>query len=330
MKKSYTIPASVAEKLVRHQLNLGDEPIELTPASTGRFSTTYFVKTLAATSEYVIRISPPDDLLMLFYERRMMRQEPELHQKIQAATQIPIPTILAYDFTRERIDRDYLIMNRMPGKSLAEMRGQLSSTQLEKIFRQWGELIAQLHSIKSSQYGYLGAHRPMPPQDRWDEAFEIMWSKMLDDCVNCGIYQDSDRKLGLKLWQLHRQAFDPHCPSVLCHMDLWVENVLVDATGQVTCLFDFDRACFGDAENEFAVGEYCGVTTEAFWEGYGSRFPMTREAAIRRWFYLLYEHQKYIIIRVSERHNDQPTARRYANECLRSMHHFLSTGQPYF
>lgn len=330
MSQPNTISPEKVKFLFSRQFNVKESELQLTPAGTGRFSITYFVKIAGDAHEYVIRIAPPDDLLQLFYEYRMMRQEPELHRLIQDATAIPIPTILKSDFSRELIDRDYLIMNRMPGRTLAEMRDSLSKIQFEQALREWGKWVAQLHTITNEKYGYIGGHHPMEPQNHWDAAFEIMWSKMLDDCLNCGIYQESDRILGLQLWQEYRPAFEPDCPATLCHMDLWIENVLVDDEGHVIALFDFDRACYGDMENEFAVAEYCGITTKSFWEGYGSQPAQTPESAVRRWFYLLYEHQKYIVIRISGRHHDCTSARRYADECRRLMRYFAQTGQPLF
>lgn len=326
----YQIDTETAGKLACHLLGEKNENVTVRPVSTGKFSSTFFVNIPNETSEYVIRISPPDDLLLLFYEKRMMRQEPEIHQLISQKTTIPIPDILAYDFSRKLIDRDFLIMNRMPGTPLSQMQHRLSRQQLMRVFREWGALVAQLHTITREKYGYLGAHHPMHPCTRWDDAFGVMWQKMLDDCVNCGIYTAAIQERALALWKRYRSAFVPDCPATLCHMDLWVENVLVDTSGRVSCLFDFDRACYGDAENDLAVAEYCGITNDAFWEGYGS-FPVrNREWAIRRWFYLLYEHQKYIVIRVSARKNDIPGAKKYAAECWLSIQNFWQTGVPEF
>ncbi len=320
----------VAEKLVRRKLNLDHIPLNLKLTGTGRFSTTYFVETPAEYEDLVIRIAPPDDMLFLFYEKRMMRQEPALHRLIQKKTNIPIPTILVYDFGRTLIERDYLIMNRMPGRSLAEMQMRLNSRQLNCTLREFGQYVAQLHTITANKYGYIGAHRPMEPQSTWQEAFAVMWEKMLDDCVNCGVYRSDDKKLGMNLLENYQDVFDFECPATLCHMDLWVENVLVDDEGHVTCLFDFDRACFGDVGNEFAVAEYCGLISDPFWKGYGSRTQVTHEYAIRRWFYLLYEHQKYIVISMSERRNDPARAKRYASQCLYSMNRFAQSDVPQF
>jgi len=320
----------IVEQLVRQKLNLNNITLKLMPTGTGRFSTTYFIETSPGHVDLVIRIAPPDDMLLLFYEKRMMRQEPALHRLIRKKTDIPIPTIITYDFSRSHIDRDYLIMNRMGGRSLSEMWIQLNQQQINCALKELGGYIAKLHTITADKYGYIGAHHPMEPQTNWHDAFALMWEMMLDDCVTCGIYSDQEKSLGMKIWQEYHHIFDFNTPATLCHMDLWIENVLVDNEGHVTCLFDFDRACFGDIENEFAVAEYCGLTTDAFWDGYGTRPRQTKEWAIRRWFYLLYEHQKYIVISVSERRNDINRAKRYAAECIHSMENFARTGIPQF
>ena len=71
-------------------------------------------------------------------------------------------------------------------------------------------------------------------------------------------------------------------------------------------MLDWDRALWGDPEIEFAVLDYCGISEPAFWEGYGSQRDNSREACIRRTFYLLYEVQKYILIRLVR--SKSPTA----------------------
>lgn len=320
----------VAEKLTCQKLKLRKDQFKLTPSATGKFSTTFFIETASDMDDYVIRIAPPDDLLQLFYEYQMMRQEPVLHRLIQKKTDIPVPPILAYDFSRSEIDRDYLIMKRMPGAPLSEIQYRFNQGQVNQVLRDLGYYVAKLHTITANKYGYIGAHHPMKAQSNWHNAFSIMWLKMLTDCLNCGIYTNDDVKRGQKLWLNYHNVFKHNCNASLCHMDLWAQNVLVNEEGNLTCLFDFDRACFGDVENEFAVAEYCGLTAGAFWEGYGSNPKITREWAIRRWFYLLYEHQKYIVISVSARRNDYARAQRYANQCRAAMEQFAKTGRPEF
>jgi aminoglycoside phosphotransferase (APT) family kinase protein len=320
------IDAAMALKLAAGLLHGQAEPTRAKPANSGKFSDTFFIASDGA-EEYVLRIAPPDSVRQLFYEYRMMRQEPGLHVRIQAETNVRVPTILACDFSREWIDRDYLLMNRLPGVPLSECAAALTREQQSAVLRRLGADVARLHRVHADAYGYLGPHAPMPPQENWHDAFAIMWARMIDDIVACGMYGDEERALAMRLWEKYRDAFDRAVPAALCHMDLWVANVLVE-DGRYSALFDFDRACFGDPENDFAVAEYCGLTTEAFWTGYGARPEATDDYWIRRWFYLLYEHQKYIVISVSSCRNDPPGAKRYASECLTSMAAFEATGEP--
>ena len=295
----------------------------------GKFSEVFAVK--GADREYVLRVAPEDDVRQIFYEYRMMRQEPAIHCRLKAETSVPVPEILAHDFSRKTIARDFLIMPRLPGTPLSEVR--LQRAPMERAFREWGGYVRQIHGIAEPQnrFGYVGEHRCMEPQASWRDAFLVMYRKLLDDIASCGVYDERTADLAFELVRQHSAVFE-HCTvSRLCHGDLWITNLLVMPDGHVTGVLDFDRACWGDIEWDLAIAEYCSVTRSPFWEGYGTQVQTaTGDAAIRRFFYLLYEHQKYIVISISSRRNDPHRARRYATECLNRMEHFRRTGQPIF
>jgi len=291
------------------RVNKGNLHFELVP--TGHFNTTYFVE--GADRPLVLRIAPPDSAGFLFYEKRMMAQEPEIHAIIRQRTSVPIPEILVYDSSRSYIDRDYLIMERLPGVPLTHFPAR--SAQLNRILYRVGCYLRQIHSITADKYGYLGAHRCMDPQEDWASAFEIMWNKLVDDVVTVGYYDKSEEHFVRGLFDCYRSVFDRPVTSRLLHMDIWAQNILVDGDGEVTGIVDFDRALWGDKEIEFAVLDYCGISEPAFWEGYGMERDLSTEAQIRRIFYLAYEVQKYIVIR-HLRHRDFSTARRYKDRSL--------------
>lgn len=309
---------------------LGGDGWSCTPFGAGKFSQTFAVRA-SGPEEYVLRIAPPDDLLQLFYERRMMRQEPELHRRLRAETSVPVPEIVGYDFSRRWIDRDFLILRRLPGLPLNQ--AGLEAEAYRRALREWGGYVAQIHSLQEAEnrFGYVGAHRCMDPAPSWREAFRIMYRKELDDIVACGVYDRETAARAQALLEEQLECFE-HCRrSFLCHGDLWVTNLLVLPSGRVTGVIDFDRACWGDVEWDLAIAEYCGITRPAFWEGYGRQVETRQgEAAVRRFFYLLYEHQKYIVISMSQRRNDPAGARRYAAECLAAMERYRRTGRPVF
>jgi fructosamine-3-kinase len=113
----------------------------------------------------------------------------------------------------------------------------------------------------------------------------------------------------LELFNRYREHFERPVLSTLLHMDVWSENILVDSSGNVTGLVDFDRALWGDVEIEYAVLDYCGISELPFWQGYGRERELSPPALIRRQFYLLYEIQKYMPISVWRRGNPARAAR---------------------
>ena len=300
------------------------------PFGAGKFSQTFEAVNQDGQS-YVLRIAPPDDMRQLFYEYRMMRQEPALHRRLQAETRVPVPPILAYDFSRRKIDRDYLIMPKLSGLPLSE--ANLSPAARAQALREWGEYVAQIHGLQDPQnrFGYLGEHHCMDPCPTWAEAFTTMMRRELDDTVATGIYSSGMAEQVMALLENNLAVFESCRQSRLLHGDLWVTNLLVAKDGAVTGVIDFDRACWGDVEWDLAIAEYCGVTAEPFWQGYGSQLEnKVGEAAVRRFFYLLYEHQKYIVISISSRHDNPARAQRYADDCRRAVENFRTAGRPVF
>ncbi len=318
---------ATAEQLVKAQL--GGDDWRIGPFGAGKFSSVFSVD--SPGGRYVLRVAPPDSLRQLFYEYRMMRQEPAIHARLLAETSVPVAQIVAHDFTRKLIDRDYLIMPRLEGTPLID--AQPSPEAMRRALGEVGQYVAQIHSLTDpdNRFGYLGEHRCMAPQASWREAFAAMYEKELRDIVDCGVYDGQIAKEAMKMLADHLDAFEQCDTSRLLHGDLWSANFLVQDDGEITAVLDFDRACWGDVEWDLAIVEYCGLDTEEFWAGYGRRVEThSGDAAIRRMFYLLYEHQKYIVISISDRHNNPARAARYAKDSLGAMNRFRKTGKPEF
>lgn len=304
------------ESLIRHHWGDLDGDISFQRIPTGKFNTSFFVR--AGDEQLVLRIAPPSDAVFVFYERDMMRQEPDIHQLVLSRTSVPAPRIFAFDDSHELTDRDFLIMERLPGRPLTQMGG----VAYDFVLRQIGAYLAQVHRLTEDRYGYLGAHSPMEPQNTWVEAFEIMWSKMIDDIVAVGHYDENESQFMRSLLDQYIALFDRPVPASLLHMDIWHQNILVDRARNVTGLVDWDRALWGDPEIEFAVLDYCGISEPAFWEGYGQERDKSGPARIRQVFYLLYELQKYIVIRHG-RGRDPVSARRHKQQVMGIVRKYL-------
>ena len=304
-----SFPTELLQRLVVDHLPLDPAHLVFEPIRTGKHNTSYYVG--GWETELVLRISPSDDAGFLFYERRMMAQEPQLHALLRAETAVPVAEILAYDDTRTLVDRDYLLMQRLPGRPVIE--AGLTNRELDGVLEQVGVYLRQMHTLVADRYGYLGAHQPMEAQPSWVEAFVVMWNKLLDDVVACGGYTEEEADAFRRLLEIYRPHFERPVPASLLHMDVWSQNILVDQRGRVTGLVDLDRALWGDPEIEFAVLDYCGVSEPGFWRGYGQERDTSFPAQIRARFYFLYEVQKYIPIRIWRR-NDPAQALQYKRQ----------------
>ncbi|MDO8684442.1 MAG: aminoglycoside phosphotransferase family protein [Armatimonadota bacterium] len=280
---------------------------------TGKFNSTYTID--GAERPLILRIAPPDDAGFVFYERNMMAQEPEIHSLILSRTSAPVPEILVYDNSRSIIDRDFLIMEKLPGRPLSDL-DDVTPEFYNRVLFQVGQSLRRIHSITAGSYGYLGAHKPMKPQLDWLDAFFIMWNSMINDIVDCGCYDDQESASMRRLLDDNLPHFTRKTPAMLLHMDVWSQNILVDDQGNLTGLIDLDRALWGDPEIEFAVLDYCGISEPSFWRGYGENRDTSPDAQIRTLFYLLYEIQKYIVIR-HYRSKDSDGALRYKAQVMR-------------
>lgn len=281
----------VLEACIRRHLPSRIAHMRLTRIPTGKFNTGYFVD--ADGEGFVLRIAPPADSVFLFYERNMMRQEPGLHRLLRKRTAIPVAEVVAFDDTHDLIDRDFILMRRLPGQPLCDR----PNAHYGRVMRRVGECLREVHSLTAERYGYLGEHRPMDPQPSWAEAFRVMWCLLIEDVAATGHYDRDEVNSLIALLDRHRALFDRAVPACLLHMDVWAQNILVGVSDELTGLVDWDRALWGDPEIEFAVLDYCGISTPDFWTGYGTPRDESPEARLRNIFYLLYEVQKYIVIR---------------------------------
>ena len=248
------MPISILPAIREKHFPETGKPQDLSRPRTGKFN-----QTLCFTldgRDLVLRMAPPPESGLLFYEKNMMAQEPRIHQLVRAKTSIPVPEILVYDDACDVAPRPFMVMERLPGTPLTAT----VKVDTEQVFAQVGGFLRELHeNIIGEKFGYTGAHHPMEPADSWPQAFGIMWHSLIDDIVACGGYKPEQEKLMRESFQRDRKVFDrPVRPSLL-HMDIWHQNILVDASGNVTGILDWDRALWGDPEIEFAVLDYCGV-----------------------------------------------------------------------
>ena len=266
------------------------------PIGAGLYNDAYMID--SDKGRFVLRIAPPDSAPKLFYEIDMMKSEVNIHRLVREHTDVPIPEIVYHDFSREIIDRDYLIMDYLDGRS-----GLFDEREL-------GRYVRQIHAIKSEVCGY--PERAAPTAKSWPGIFQTYVELIFKDCLSCGVIDRGEQKHFLSIYERHRDSVVDLSPSLL-HLDLWTQNILT-VDGKISALLDFDRGLYGDPELEFAVLDTYGYSTPAFFEGYGKPRPVDSDAQIRQRLYIVYELIKYAFIRTA-RGKSMSTGRSHVAQC---------------
>ncbi|HUW19148.1 MAG TPA: aminoglycoside phosphotransferase family protein [Sedimentisphaerales bacterium] len=268
------------------------------PVGAGHYNDSYYVD--SEKGKFVLRIAPPDSVPKLFYEIDMMKSEVGIHRLVRERTDLPVPQIVHYDFSRDVIDRDYLVMEYLEGGS-----GFFDESQL-------GRYVKQLHAVKSDEYGY--PERAVPVGKSWPDVFCTYVELILRDCLSCGVIDKNEYDHFMSIYGKYRHVIADVTASLL-HLDLWSQNILTQ-NGRISAILDFDRGLYGDPELEFAVLDTYGYSTPEFFEGYGAPRPCDYKALTRQRLYLVYELIKYAFIRTA-RGKSMSTGRRHVMQCKR-------------
>lgn len=276
-----------------------DKPIaRLNSFGSGLYNSVYRFE--LEKNEYILRIAPFDETPKLFYEVDMMHSEPAIHKLTQKQTNIPVPTVVYHDFSRNDFDRDYLIMEKLPGT--------VGGYNLKEL----GRYVSELHGIKQKEGKFGYPCRRFDMGDRWGDVFLDYAHRIFHDCRSAGAVTGEEHDYFTSIYLAYESVF-ADCDPCLLHLDLWRTNILTE-NGRITGILDFDRGLYGDKELEFAVLDTYSSATEEFFEGYGQPRPDSDDAEIRRVLYLVYELIKYAFIRLI-RGGSESIAAEHVRQC---------------
>jgi hygromycin-B 7''-O-kinase len=157
----------------------------------------------------------------------------------------------------------YLLMGRLPGRTLEEAWPSLSTEDKRRLVPELGELLSRLHAVDDARLDVLA------PGD-WADFVAAQRAKIVEH----------HRRTGLgEVWVAQIPAFldavDLGTPPVVpLHTEFMRDHVMIDHDGRVAGLFDFEPAMRGAAEYDFvAVGLFVssgdGDLLRRFLRGYG-------------------------------------------------------------
>lgn len=269
---------------------------EVRELSGGMFNAAYLItgNNDNGDNNMVLKVGPLPGMPVLTYERDILRTEVEVYKKLPKDL-IPVPQLLAADYSHSSINADYFFMQAMPGEVWKNVSKKFSNNDRRTLMKEFGRCNAAVHSISGNYFGY-------PKEDSrfhhstWGDAFSQMVENILRD--------GEQQKMHLPYDSI-RLAVEKHIPLLnkittpkLVDFDMWAGNVFVIPCSEgykISGIIDFERAFFGDPAADFtsAVMIFKDVEQEPeFLIGYesitGKALVITPDDRLRMNLYRLY------------------------------------------
>ena len=222
------------------------EDVEL--IAGGGYNTTFRL-TLVDGTQAVLRVAPrPEDERPS--ERGMMRNEWAAIPFLRPVAHL-MPATLAADFTRELINRDYLIQSFLPGVRARETIKAWAPSEVTGFWRSLGEILARIHTVTATTFGrVIGPHH-----DSWSQTMRACFLAVADGCDELRL-DSKDLRVLANLTAEYANHLDQIVRAHLLHGDLIPGNVMVDPEHPhrgVTGIFDCDRAWWGDPAADWTM-----------------------------------------------------------------------------
>jgi aminoglycoside phosphotransferase (APT) family kinase protein len=267
---------------------------EITELTDGMFNAVYQMNIAPYIGDVVLKSSPPPDVALLTYERDIMRTEAAFYRLAAQAPAVPVPRVLATDFTRSHLDGDLLVMSRVNGRGWSHLLHAINDSDDARLRRDLGTIVGHLHDVTGSRFGYF---QPATAQGAtWREAFTRMVDDVLADARRFGVRLPIAPPVVREVVDRHAPLLDAVTTPALVHFDLWQGNILLDDTSgrwEIAGLIDGERAMWADPAAEFVALSLLGdIAGDAeFLAGYRSvrrDFELTADVLTRVILYRTY------------------------------------------
>lgn len=218
-------------------------PCRWTRLEGGHSNLTYLLVD-AAGAEFVIRRPPQGDLLPKAHD---MSREYRIISALHPVG-IPVARPIAFCDDRAICERHFYVMSRVGGEALysgTETAPRLDATARGRVGESFIGVLAAIHSVDPAAVGLadLGRH------DGYVARQLTTWYGSWVASADAADYDDP------RIHRLHDMLMDrlpEQGPARVVHGDYGVHNTMVDDTGEVVAVLDWEIATLGDPLADFA------------------------------------------------------------------------------
>ena len=223
----------------------------VTELKGGMFNSVYSIERINEHDRIILKVGVIPGTTLLTYEQDIMPTEVACFRLIAEKTTVPVPEILAYDFSKKYISSNYFFMTALEGTTLNKLIMKMDKHNLEKIRIEQAGYIAQIHQITGGYFGYFTEVKAQQ-YATWKEAFLHMFDMVLKDSREHHVALPYERIENVL--EKNADCLDHLKIPSLVDFDCHEGNVFVKQTGReytVEGIIDFERAFWGDPVADF-------------------------------------------------------------------------------
>lgn len=224
---------------------------EIKELKGGMFNAIYRIERRKEGDAVILKVGVVPGTTLLTYERDIMPVEVECYRMIREQTTVPVPEVLAYDFSKKHIPANYFFMTELTGEPFSGVMKKMDRENVDRIREELAGYLHQLHGIKGNYFGYFTADKDRK-YATWKKAFQQMFRQILSDSREHRVRLPYGRicealKKNLECLE------DVKVPS-LVEYDCHEGNIFVKKTDSgytIEGILDFERAFWGDPAADF-------------------------------------------------------------------------------
>jgi aminoglycoside phosphotransferase (APT) family kinase protein len=304
--------AALAALFERHGL---PEPQRVEPMSGGEVN-----GMLLVDGEMVVRFNRRDP------ELPKLEKEAHIYRRLQRATDVPCPDVLALDPTRDQLPYDVLILRRVTGMDGARVWQNLDEAAREHLSEEVGRICGAIHGLQWLGYGdYNVETGTFGEFARWTDMLLARLQAVAEQALATGALPQPIIDGIITELNDGDSVLETASPPVLVHGDLHPGNLVLDQSSgawHIATIVDWEWSLATDAAWEFAdlaarpPSE--GLLLDAFLYGYRERHPVQGDLRSRIHLYRLLLHLERAE-RAHRRHPDAPEHRLAEERALRRL-----------
>ena len=185
--------------------------------------------------EVITRLSPHDRFLMGSHD----------HIPKFKTLGIPVPDILAEDYSKNLVPFSYQVLSKIDGEDLGQVIETLSDQQLQNLAKEVANIFKKVSTIPASdKFGVIWGGGDNEVSDTWTERMEIWIEESKQRGLSTGVMNGEIAEIAENLYKRYQPYFSSIKPTTY-YGDICSKNIMI-SNGVFSGLVDLDGLTQGD------------------------------------------------------------------------------------